>query len=148
VVAFTPSAESDVALDTVPSVTFSGALDPATVGQTGVSVLADGAPVAATLELSHDDETVSLLVDGGLTAGTEYTIAVEPSVASLDGHELSEAFTFAFRTVDGLDPVGRPGPGGDDGDGGTDGGTGDGDEGPADTDGDGLSDDEEPGIGT
>jgi hypothetical protein len=106
VVGVTPAAgATDVALDVVLTVTFSEAMDPASI-YTETIELRDGVGnvVAATVSYDGASQTASLTPSAALANGTQYTATVkggtiDPRVKDLAGNALAGDYTWSFTTV-------------------------------------------------
>jgi hypothetical protein len=82
------------------AVTFSEALDPATVGAASLRLEGPGgSAVAASLALTAGDTIATLTPDEPLAHATAYTVRVDASVADLAGNPLAAAFASSFTTA-------------------------------------------------
>ena len=79
-------------------VAFSERVHPGTVNASSVRVLAGGVPVPATVTLSPNRETVTLVPTASLAITTQYTVQVSTSVTDLVGRPLAAPFTSTFTT--------------------------------------------------
>jgi hypothetical protein len=86
--------------DTATSVilTFSEALDPATVSPTSIALRQGATAVPAAIGLSDDLRTVTIVPENELAAGTTYTVALAATVTDLCGNTLP-AGTQTFTTA-------------------------------------------------
>lgn len=79
-------------------VTFSAAVDPASLGAESVRLLRDGQPVAGTLEVSH--AALTFTPDAPWTLAAQYELRLTDSIVDTSNHALT-AFTLRFSTRDG-----------------------------------------------
>ena len=108
-----PSKDStNVAPTTAVVITFSEAIDPATVSGSQVAniVLAGsgGAVVPATLILSSNNSVATLRPTAPLDSNATYTAIVAAGIKDLSGYEMGAAFSAAFTTLDTLPPPPPP----------------------------------------
>lgn len=91
----------DVAVTQTILVTFSEALDPASVTGASVQVTSPTGAVAGTASLDADlDNTVVVFdPDAPLTESTTYTVTLTTGVTDVSGNALAAAFTSTFTTV-------------------------------------------------
>jgi hypothetical protein len=88
---------TSVALNTVITVTFSEALDPATLNTTNVRLM-DGAgnPIAGTV--TYWNLVATFIPASSLAPSTVYTVSVGTGVKDLAGNPLSASFSWSFTT--------------------------------------------------
>ena len=94
-----PAADAtDVPLEATMSVTFSGAVDPATVTSATFTVTGPAGPVAGTLAVD-DDEVTFTPTDLLTEFTTEYTVMLTTGILDLNGNALAGEATSMFTTV-------------------------------------------------
>ena len=79
-------------------VAFSERVHPATVGASSVRLLVGGVPVPATVQLSPNRLTVTLVPTTPLAIGTTHTVQVSTAVTDLVGRPLATTFSSSFVT--------------------------------------------------
>ncbi|WP_375437790.1 DUF4082 domain-containing protein, partial [uncultured Hymenobacter sp.] len=85
------------------SVTFSEALDPASVSTSTIQLLNGSSPVAATVAYTPGSQTVTLDPTSSLNFSTTYTVSVrggntDPRVKDVAGNALAATYTASFTT--------------------------------------------------
>ena len=101
-----PPQKRDVPLNAVLLVVFSEPLDSATLTDTSVQLLRDGAPVAGTLGFGDAAHlTVTFTPVGPLAAGAEYTLMVAQGITDLGGDTLEAQVRVEFTTRNEPAPV-------------------------------------------
>ena len=102
------SAAAGVALGSSITVTFSEAIDPASVTPDAIRVNAGGVAVAGTLAFAPGNTAVAFRPSALLLSHTRYSLIVQPVVRDTAGHTLAAAFESHFTTVDVTPPVVPP----------------------------------------
>lgn len=134
-VAFEPAdGAADVPLDASVTVTFDGDLDDAALDEAAFALRSGGEVVTGSLSYSDATRTLRFDPDGQLSPETTYAVEIGGGVRSVEGAELRTSTGWSFTTVTSE---------GGDGEGPSDGTTGDDEQAP-DSDGDGLPDDVDP----
>ncbi len=82
------------------NITFSEAIDPATILGDNFEIRLGTTPLAQLSVPTYDEETnsVRLLPEGGLLPGSEYTIEVSAAIQDLAGNRPADATNWSFRT--------------------------------------------------
>ena len=105
----TPAANAtDVAIGVSPKLTFSEALDSATVTTANVQLLNGSTPVTATVAYNTFDNSVTIDPAASLGANTTYTIQVSTNVKDANGVALASTYTSNFTTGDNAFSVWNP----------------------------------------
>jgi hypothetical protein len=90
--------ETDVIADTTVAITFSEAMDPATLTTSNIGLSAGGSAVTSELSISSDDKTVTLTPSAALDPVIEYTATVATGVKDAAGNALASASVNSFTT--------------------------------------------------
>lgn len=94
--------DTDVAVSSAVTVTFSEAMDEATINGTTFSLTGpDAASVAGEVSYSAENNTATLMPAGNLDFNTLYTATISTDAQNEAGTALAEAFSFSFTTIDG-----------------------------------------------
>jgi hypothetical protein len=94
-----PPKKRDVPLNAVMRVVFSEPIDAATLTDSSVQLLLDGAPVAGALEFGDGlNQTLTFTPDEPLVPEAEYTLLVAAQIRDLDGDPLAETYAATFTT--------------------------------------------------
>jgi len=103
VTAFSPAhSTTNVATNSVVTVTFSEAMDPATINANSVLLMNGNTPTPATVTYNAATRTATLTPTGPLSGSATYTIAVlSKTVADLAGNHLGFDYSAIFTTVVG-----------------------------------------------
>ena len=97
VAATTPAEEAtNVAIDTAVSVTFSEAMDPATINGSRFSLSDDDSPVQGTV--SYADKVARFAPASPLVHSTRYTVTVAADVTDLAGNAMAGSASWSFTT--------------------------------------------------
>jgi ice-binding like protein/Big-like domain-containing protein len=95
----TPSdAAINVSIEAKPSITFSEAVDPATVSPSTFRLLLDSIPVAGTPSLDADGRRALFTPAESLGVGLTYDVEVDASVTDLSGLGLEAGHAWSFTT--------------------------------------------------
>ena len=91
----------------VVSVTFSEAMDPATIGAATFRLRRSGSATDVVAALSYDPatRTATLQPAAPLSANTRYQVTVSGTVTDLAGNALGDDATWSFATVDTIAPT-------------------------------------------
>jgi len=102
-----PDSTDNVAVNVTPSVTFDGALNPATVTSASVRLVdtSTGTDVPATLGLSSGNSVVTITPNAPLDDQVVHRIRVTTAVTDAAGNPLPAEFTSVFETADITPPV-------------------------------------------
>jgi methionine-rich copper-binding protein CopC len=94
---------TNVALTVAPTVTFSEAMDAATINTTTVTlkVTSTGTLVTGTVAYNAGNNTATFTPGASLAASTNYTLTASTGVKDRAGNTLSATFTSTFTTVGG-----------------------------------------------
>lgn len=97
----------DVATNCAITVTFSEAIEPATLNTDTLSAVADGSATAMTGSVTYEasSRTATFLTEAGLASGTTYTATVTTAVTDLAGNGFAEEYSWRFTTGAALDTV-------------------------------------------
>lgn len=87
----------DVAINSMISVTFSEAVDPATV-DTGSFIISSGTDIIGTVSLSSDNKTAVFTPDTDLSYNTDYTVTLKSTITGLSDNSIGDDFDFIFTT--------------------------------------------------
>ena len=88
------------------TVTFSEAIDPATISSSTVKLLDGSSPVAASVSYNAANRTVTITPNGALTNSKTYTISIlggAGGVKDLAGNALAQTATSSFTTIAATD---------------------------------------------
>lgn len=99
-----------VALGSSIGITFSEALDPATVTSEAVRLLAGQTVIPVAVGLDPGNTAVTVRPAALLHSHTQYTLSLSQTIRDRAGHGLASAFVSAFTTVDATPPA-PPAPG-------------------------------------
>ena len=118
VVSTTPADNATaMALAASISITFSEALDPASVSGATLTLLSGGTTVAASVNYDASSRTARLVPTSNLSYATTYTVTAEggstdPRLKDLAGNALAASYSWSFTTRDVPPPPPNEGPGG------------------------------------
>ena len=87
-----------VAVNTPITVTFSSAMDPATITTTNFTVTAGATSVTGTVALSADGLTATFTPTNPLSASTRYTATITTGVKDLNGNAMAANEVWSFST--------------------------------------------------
>jgi len=90
---------TDVAVDTMITATFSGAMDASTITTGSFTVVTDSTPLSGSVSYDSGTYTATFTPSANLSYGTTYTATLSTAITNVAGNPLASAYSWNFTTA-------------------------------------------------